>query len=80
MFLTDDVPERRVCSDIKSVVPWEVYMIRLTQLVIVASLLVLSACAESRIFDTNCSGNGMITNAGYCTGTLHPYAGPWSTR
>jgi hypothetical protein len=51
-----------------------------SQLILVASLLFLTACAESRIFDTNCSGNGMITSAGYCTDTLHPYAGPWSTR
>ncbi len=55
-------------------------MIKHTQLILVAALLLLSACAESRIFDTNCSGNGMITSVGYCTDTLHPYAGPWSTR
>lgn len=55
-------------------------MKRRSQLILVASLLLLTACAESRIFDTNCSGNGWISNPGYCTGTLHPYAGPWSTR
>lgn len=55
-------------------------MIRRRHIIIAASLLLLSACAESRIFDTNCSGNGWITNAGYCTDTLHPYAGPWSNR
>jgi hypothetical protein len=58
----------------------EVQMKRRSQLILVASLLLLTACAESRIFDTNCSGNGWISNPGYCTGTLHPYAGPWSTR
>ena len=58
----------------------EVMMKRHTQLIIVAGLLLLTACAESRIFDTNCSGNGMISNPGYCTGTLHPYKGPWGTH
>jgi hypothetical protein len=58
----------------------EVPMMKRSQLILVAGLLLLTACAESRIFDTNCSGNGMITNVGYCTGNLHPYAGPWSTR
>jgi hypothetical protein len=62
------------------IILWEVHMLRHTQLFIVASLLLLGACSESRLFDTNCSGNGMITNAGYCTDTLHPFAGPWSTR
>lgn len=55
-------------------------MKRRSQLILVAGLLLLTACAESRIFDTNCSGNGWISNPGYCTDTLHPYAGPWSTR
>lgn len=53
---------------------------RYLQLIFVAGLLLLSACAESGIFDTNCSGNGMIASVGYCTDTLHPYAGPWSPR
>ncbi|WP_374308912.1 hypothetical protein [Dongia sp.] len=55
-------------------------MMKHSQLILVGALLLLTACAESRIFDTNCSGNGMITNADYCTGNLHPYAGPWSAR
>jgi hypothetical protein len=55
-------------------------MIKRSHLILVAGLLLLTACAESRIFDTNCSGNGMITNVGYCTDTLHPYAGPWGTH
>lgn len=55
-------------------------MIRRSHLILVAGLLLLTACAESRIFDTNCSGNGMITNVGYCTDNLHPYAGPWGTH
>ena len=55
-------------------------MIKRSHLILAVSLLLLAACSESRLFDTNCSGNGMITNGGYCTGTLHPYAGPWSTR
>jgi hypothetical protein len=55
-------------------------MIRRSHLILVAGLLLLTACAESRIFDTNCSGNGMITSVGYCNDNLHPYAGPWGTH
>jgi hypothetical protein len=55
-------------------------MIKRSPMILVAALLLLTACSESRIFDTNCSGNGMISNPDYCTGTLHPYAGPWSTH
>jgi hypothetical protein len=50
------------------------------QLALIAGLLLLSACAESRIFDTNCSGNGMISNPTYCNNDLHPYAGPWANH
>jgi len=45
---------------------------------LLTSLLTLGACSESSVFDTNCSGNGAIENPDYCTGTLHPNAGPWS--
>jgi hypothetical protein len=58
----------------------EVQMKRRSQLILAAGLLLLTACAESRIFDTNCSGNGWISSPNYCTDNLHPYAGPWSTR
>ena len=51
------------------------------RLVLLLGLGVLAACAsESRIIDNNCSGNGWITNVGYCTNHLHPDAGPWSGR
>jgi hypothetical protein len=44
------------------------------------SLALLAACdsASSTIFDNNCSGNGAIENPDYCTGTLHPNAGPYT--
>lgn len=51
------------------------------QLALIAGLLMLGACTStSRIFDNNCSGNGGISSADYCTETLKPYAGPWADR
>lgn len=49
-------------------------------LTVLGSMLLLSACAGSMIFDTNCSGNGAIQNPDYCTKTLHPNAGPWAGK
>jgi len=45
-----------------------------------AASLLLGACdnASSTFFDNNCSGNAAIENPDYCTGTLHPNAGPWA--
>lgn len=52
----------------------------LIHVAMLGSLLLLGACdaASSHVFDNNCSGNGMIENPDYCTGTLHPNAGPWA--
>jgi hypothetical protein len=50
----------------------------LIHVAMLGSLLMLGACSASSLFDTNCSGNGMIENPGYCTSTLHPNAGPWA--
>ena len=53
----------------------------LIHVALLGSLLsLLAACdnASSTIFDNNCSGNGAIENPDYCTGTLHPNAGPWA--
>lgn len=51
-----------------------------TPTVLLGSLLLLGACdhSSSHIFDGNCSGNGAIENPDYCTGVLHPNAGPYS--
>lgn len=55
-------------------------MKKTTPLLALLAALLLSACdpATSSVFDNNCSGNAMIANPAYCTGTLHPNAGPWS--
>jgi hypothetical protein len=52
----------------------------LIHVAMLGSLLAVAACdnASSTIFDNNCSGNAMIANPDYCTGTLHPNAGPWA--
>ena len=51
----------------------------LIHVAMLGSLLLLAACGSaSSVFDNNCSGNGAIENPDYCTGTLHPNAGPWS--
>ena len=52
----------------------------LIHVAMLGSLALLAACdnASSTIFDNNCSGNAMISNPDYCTGTLHPNAGPWA--
>jgi hypothetical protein len=52
----------------------------LIHVALLGSLALLAACdnASSTIFDNNCSGNGAIENPDYCTGTLHPNAGPWA--
>jgi hypothetical protein len=52
----------------------------LVSLATLAGLLLLGACdhASSSIFDNNCTGNGAIENPDYCTGTLHPNAGPYA--
>jgi hypothetical protein len=49
---------------------------------VMGAMLLLAACdlSSSRIFDNNCSGNGMIKNPTYCTGTLHPNAGPYAAK
>lgn len=54
---------------------------RLT-LTVMAALLLLAACdfSSNRMIDNNCTGNGMIKNPAYCTGVLHPNAGPYSTK
>jgi hypothetical protein len=54
----------------------------LLSLATLGGLLLLGACdhSSSHIFDGNCSGDGMITNPDWCTGTLHPNAGPFSTH
>jgi hypothetical protein len=51
----------------------------LLTLTMMGALLLVAGCdSSSRIFDNNCSGNAMIKNPSYCTGTLHPNAGPWA--
>ncbi len=56
-------------------------MTHFRRLVLLLGLSVLAGCvSESRIFDNNCSGNGWITNVGYCQNELHPNAGPWATH
>lgn len=46
---------------------------------LLGGLLLLGACSsDSKIFDNNCTGNAMVENPDYCTGTLHPNAGPWA--
>ena len=50
----------------------------LIQIAVLGTMLLLGACSEGTMFDTNCSGNGAIKNPDYCTGTLHPNAGPWA--
>ncbi|HEX9448011.1 MAG TPA: hypothetical protein VF920_08520 [Dongiaceae bacterium] len=53
---------------------------RLT-LTLMAALLLLTACeSSSRLFDNNCTGNGMIQNPGYCSSVLHPNAGPYANK
>ena len=50
-------------------------------LTVLGSLLLLSACAAgSGLFDNNCTGTHGIVNPDYCTGTLHPNAGPWANK
>ena len=55
-------------------------MKKTTPLLALIAALLLGGCdaATSSVFDNNCSGNAMIANPDYCTGTLHPNAGPWS--
>jgi len=49
-------------------------------LIAMAAVLLLSACdSSSKWFDNNCTGNG-IQNPSYCTGTLHPNAGPYAAK
>jgi hypothetical protein len=51
----------------------------LLTLTVMGAMLLLTACdSSSRIFDNNCTGDGMIKNPSYCTGTLHPNAGPYA--
>ena len=54
----------------------------LTPAIVLGGLLLLGACdhSTSHIFDGNCSGNGAIENPDWCTGTLHPNAGPYSGK
>ena len=50
-------------------------------LLLLLGLGILAGCvSESKIFDNNCSGNGMITSVSYCKNDLHPNAGPWANR
>jgi hypothetical protein len=53
----------------------------LLSLAALGGLLLLGACdhSSSSLFDGNCSGNGGIVNPAYCTGTLHPNAGPYAS-
>ena len=52
----------------------------LIHVAVLGSLLLLGACGSaSSVFDNNCSGNAMIHNPDYCTGTLYPNAGPWAS-
>ena len=43
------------------------------RLALLGSLLLLGACTSMN----NCTGNGYASPE-YCTGTLHPNAGPWA--
>jgi hypothetical protein len=53
----------------------------LIRLAVASSLLLIGACSgHSKVFDTTCTGTGMIANPPYCTNTLHPVAGPWAAQ
>jgi len=54
----------------------------LVSLATLGGLLLLGACdpATSTMFDNNCTANAGVENPPYCTGTLHPNAGPYSNR
>ena len=54
----------------------------LLTLTIMGAMLLLAGCdfASNRLVDNNCSGNGMIENPSYCTGVLHPNAGPYAGK
>jgi hypothetical protein len=47
----------------------------------VMALLLLAACdfSSNLMVDNNCTGNG-IQNPAYCTGVLHPNAGPYTNK
>jgi hypothetical protein len=50
----------------------------LIKMAVLSGLLLMGACADSMVFDNNCSGNGFIKNPTYCTTLFHPNAGPWA--
>ena len=51
------------------------------QMMVLGGLLLLGACTAGKgIFDNSCTGTGGIVNPDYCTGTLHPNAGPWAGK
>ena len=51
----------------------------IVKLTLLGGLLLLGACsADSKLFDNNCTGHAMVENPNYCSGTLHPNAGPWA--
>jgi hypothetical protein len=53
----------------------------LLMLTAMGMLLMATACdSSSRIFDNNCSGNSMIENPAYCTGSFHANAGPYAAK
>lgn len=53
----------------------------LLMLTMMGALLMVAACdSSSRIFDNNCSGNAMIENPSYCTGSFHANAGPFANK
>lgn len=37
-----------------------------------------TSLSETKWIDNNCSGDGFIVNASWCTDALHPSAGPYS--
>ena len=57
---------------------------KILTLAVLGGALLLAGCAEdlrgaqNLMVDNNCSGNGH-QNDNYCTGTLHPIAGPNGT-
>ena len=51
----------------------------IVKLTLLGALLLLGACSsDGKLFDNNCTGHATFENPAYCTGTLHPNAGPWA--
>jgi hypothetical protein len=57
---------------------------KILTLAMLGGAMLLAGCADdlrgqqNLMVDNNCSGNGH-QNESYCTGSLHPYAGPYGT-